>query len=90
MQDFLKTFDHQTVRCAWLQTARAVNPSIKKFLKQYVGHLPFPHNLVMREGGIEPANQAHIEVCSLFHCLSALMVEGDRSNSCTAELLKNI
>eukprot|EP00957_Ditylum_brightwellii_P122073 9309587-Ditylum_brightwellii.AAC.1 len=37
--------------------AEAVNPGIKKMLKQYVGHLPFPHNLKTTEGGIEPANQ---------------------------------
>eukprot|EP00957_Ditylum_brightwellii_P041119 3112723-Ditylum_brightwellii.AAC.1 len=41
--------------------AEAVNPGMKKNLKQYVGHLPFPHHLKTTEGGIEPANQAHIE-----------------------------
>eukprot|EP00957_Ditylum_brightwellii_P044138 3349234-Ditylum_brightwellii.AAC.1 len=39
--------------------AEAVNPGLEKLLKQYVGHLSFPHNLKMIEGGIEPANQAH-------------------------------
>eukprot|EP00957_Ditylum_brightwellii_P164358 12512534-Ditylum_brightwellii.AAC.1 len=42
--------------------AEAVNPGLKNFLKEYVGHIPFPHNLVMTEGRIEPANQAHAEV----------------------------
>eukprot|EP00957_Ditylum_brightwellii_P129387 9870543-Ditylum_brightwellii.AAC.1 len=42
--------------------AEAVNPGIKKILKQYVGHLPLPHNLKTIEGGIGPANQAHTEV----------------------------
>eukprot|EP00957_Ditylum_brightwellii_P012805 967743-Ditylum_brightwellii.AAC.1 len=38
-----------------LNVAEAVNPGIKKILKQYMG-------ILVIEGGIEPANQAHIEV----------------------------
>eukprot|EP00957_Ditylum_brightwellii_P070817 5381703-Ditylum_brightwellii.AAC.1 len=34
----------------------AVNPGLKKVLKQYVGHLPFLYNLVTIEGRIEPVN----------------------------------
>eukprot|EP00957_Ditylum_brightwellii_P022437 1693135-Ditylum_brightwellii.AAC.1 len=47
--------------------SEAVNPGLKKILKQYVGHLAFPHNHLMTEEGIEPANQAHTVVCSLFY-----------------------
>eukprot|EP00957_Ditylum_brightwellii_P069465 5274920-Ditylum_brightwellii.AAC.1 len=31
--------------------AEAVNPGIKKILKQYVNYLPFPHSLLPSEGG---------------------------------------
>eukprot|EP00957_Ditylum_brightwellii_P001251 97837-Ditylum_brightwellii.AAC.1 len=73
-----------------LDVVEVVNSGIKNILKQYVGYLPFHHDLVLMERGIESANKTHRELCFLFHWLSVLMVEGDRSNSCTAEHLNTI
>eukprot|EP00957_Ditylum_brightwellii_P121612 9274083-Ditylum_brightwellii.AAC.1 len=70
--------------------AEAVYPGLKKILNTYVEFFPFPHNLTLSEGVLKPSTGAHEDICSLFHQLSVLMIESERSNACTAECLKTI